>query len=266
MGKKTDCDIQTFSQELPVSSLITSGRPIAALQQLFDLMGIVHDGTMASIVAATQTWLRKTPERWQIQPQVFEKQKEAFELLAQIGCLEAATPAHKVYDYALVLGGPEPRARRRMQYLIELWEKGVRVKKVVLLTGDRPLDPILEHFKPPIVNETEMMQFLYAHTPMPESLKALPWIVVDTPKGTKSRPNTADTAIEWLKSSPTPGSCLVISCQPFIGYQDAVLKTQLPKIFSVETVGPEAPKDTLLEMCLDNLARWIYTEAGLGGH
>jgi hypothetical protein len=79
--------------------------------------------------------------------------------------------------------------------------------------------------------------------------------------GTLRRPNTQDTIDEWLRSyNPQPGSILALSNQPYIGYQDAVLRKALPKTFDVETVGNACSNNTKSTVIIDSLARWIYNE------
>ena len=95
---------------------------------------------------------------------------------------------------------------------------------------------------------------------------AIPIVFVDTPmqkteNNNLRRPNTRDTINEWLqKYNPHNGSILAISNQPFIGYQDAVLRNILPKGFSIETVGCENLENETTTIILDSLARWIYHE------
>ena len=71
--------------------------------------------------------------------------------------------------------------------------------------------------------------------------------------------STADTFIDWLKQNPESGSCLVISNNPYIGYQDLVARTFLPSDFKIETVGSQGSGEKV-SVYLDNLARWLYQE------
>jgi len=50
------------------------------------------------------------------------------------------------------------------------------------------------------------------------------------------RPTNGYT-IEWLKLNPIPGSCIAISNQPFVLYQQTVIKILLTYLFQVESFG-----------------------------
>ena len=79
--------------------------------------------------------------------------------------------------------------------------------------------------------------------------------------GLAIRPNTGDTIIAWLKHNPKPGEILAISSQPYVQYQDAVLKTLIPHGFSTETIGPATVGDSeAIAVNLDNVARILYQE------
>ena len=103
--------------------------------------------------------------------------------------------------------------------------------------------------------------------------------VIDSPKhrrinGEMKRPNTKNTICQWLATGPQPGSCLVISTQPFIGYQEAIFKYILPSEFEIEAIGPGTnnryPNADLdldnhntpfpLSVYLDNFAKWLLYE------
>ena len=80
--------------------------------------------------------------------------------------------------------------------------------------------------------------------------------------GILKRPTTPDTVLDWLKIKPHPGLCLAISNQPYVLYQDSVLKTVLPPSFTVETIGEKMDETSYnVSLLLDNLARFLYQEA-----
>ena len=109
-------------------------------------------------------------------------------------------------------------------------------------------------------------------------------LFVNAPSRENKRPNTKDTFDFWLESwknkgkypkeyqdfwefipaSPYQAKYLAISDNPFIPYQDWVLrnifkKEEITKV-SLETVGPSADADLPLSVHLDNIARWLYEE------
>jgi hypothetical protein len=237
--------------------------PSPPLVFLLDLMGLPHDYSLKSIVRMTQgRWLQANKERWQFEP--LEEYRLAYMLpfFRNLGCIEETSAERNAYDYALVLGGYYTRAELRIGKLIKEWERGVRFRRIVFLTGERFLDPETEK-QFPCKTETDLMLHLWEKH-APAALKNTPLIVVDTPghrnkDGSWRRPTTKDTVLHWLKMAPQPGACLAISSQPFVGYQHSVISTHLPSSFSLETIGV-AEENLPLSVYLDNLARWLFQE------
>ncbi len=244
-------------------SLLEKGLPSPALLELLEICGIEHDGSLGDVVQRTQkTWYQGGKERWELEKLKGLKEEEVFPLLDRLHVLETVRAPLETYDYALIHGALLSRVQKRIAFLASEWERGVRFHKIVLLTGDRPLLPQeIAQLKGP-TNEAEMVRFVYEHADLPEEMRKLPVEWVSAPKleknGNLVRPGTKETIFEWLKKNPSPGKCLAISNQPYVGYQDAVARAYLPKGFSLLTIGPEADKATTLEIHLDNLARWLH--------
>ncbi len=223
-----------------------------ALLELLQVLEVPHDGKMEGIVAATQhRWLQKGKERWEFEERYLDKREAAFPFLERLGCVESVFPAKNAYTYAIVLGGYASRVKARLDFLETLKKNGLRYERLLFFTGERYLDP--SENMGDLKTETEMMLSLYPD----------PVIVIDTPQqrgadGVLRRPNTADTVRAWLNTNPLPGTCLVITNQPFVPYQDEVLRTELPAEFPFETVGPKAEEETLFALYLDTIARWLY--------
>jgi hypothetical protein len=233
--------------------------------ELLKLCDIPTDGPLlATALLAKHAWIQEGKERWEYEERFSDKKEEATALLEQIGCFKAVYAKHKQYDYALVLGALMSRVEARLDFLWEQWQKGVRFSTLIFLTGERDITPALESLPPGIESETEMMMHLYQHHPLKAAAPDLPLLVVHTPKqkrgGTLMRPNTEDTVRAWLKMRPQPGSCLAVSDQPFVGYQEAVLKVALPSTFRLEVIGPADPGKYPLILYLDNLAKWLGYE------
>lgn len=232
-----------------------------SLIELLSLMEIHHDGTLKSIVETTQkAWIQTGKERWQFEEKEKEKWNAAFPLLKKIGCVDKVEASQKRYDYCLVLGGLSQRMQKRFDLLIEEWEKGVRFDRLIFLTGERNLDPQVEDLAVLLQTEAQAMEYLFQKANVSEDLRQIPLQIISASAGGKRRATTADTVAEWLKTNPSPGLCLVLSNQPFVDYQNAVLKTFLPKTFQIETIGKEADPDTFFAVYLDNLARFLYQE------
>lgn len=212
-------------------------------------------------------WIQAEKERWQMQGKCEEKRERAIPILRELGCIDSIRAKEKEYDYALVLGSLENTMQKRLDFLYQEWKRGVRFKQIVLLTGQRELNPDKENFPPKISTETELFIHLFKNSPL---ANLVPFVVIDAPQekrkdGTYNRPNTASTIRSWLASSPKPGKCLAISTQPFVGYQEAVLRFYLPETFTIETVGPATEKGHGASHCsmgiyLDNFGRWLLYE------
>jgi len=216
------------------------------------------------------------------------------DLLASIGIVHAIYPTKRKYDYLLFNGGPAEYLRPRMKALRDVLT-ACTIERVVFLTGEVPLDtsqePIKEQVQKLLIacnvdhacrkskvtpqNEYALnfMAFImqsklprgWHHNRISIITEEHPIIhrdakpgveFVKTPMQGSIRPNTASTFKLWLQSQPKPGSCLAISHQPFIGYQDAVAHNTLPHGFTVETIGKPAPVNVLVH--LDTIARWLY--------
>lgn len=247
--------------------------PSSSLIFLLDLMGLAHDYSLKSIVRMTQErWLQSRKERWHFEPREEHRLNYILPFLNTLGCIEPVFAKKPEYDYVLVLGGYHTRIQSRINHLIHEWERGVRFRRLVFLTGERFLDSDTEI---PFFNlnereaskectETQLMLHIWEKSTVPSPLKNLPFTLVDTPKkissATLSRPTTKDTVLKWLSFTPKPGKCLFISSQPFIGYQHSVITTYLPDTFTAETVGDYTEKNLPLCVYLDNLTRWLYQE------
>ncbi|MGE5196664.1 MAG: hypothetical protein ACM3JI_04985 [Anaerolineae bacterium] len=243
--------------------------------EALELMEVRHDGTLSSIVEETQkSWLRSQgKERWQLTDQIAEeKKRKILNIARKIGFVDERPAQKKDYRYAILLGASLESSQARFIFLRKLWEQGVRFKELVFLTGERPLDaqyemarlpPYLEKEKPK--TEKELLQTLFRRLPLPQELRTLPLCIVSVPMqpapSGMRRPNTADTIIAWMNQSPSVDSCLFISEQPCILYQDAVVRFHMKEGFEIETVGPElTEKEGCCSALLDSMARFLFQE------
>ena len=266
------------------------GRPRPCLLKLLAEFGIEHDGTLDDIVNKTQaSWLRKPgQERWDLASEKTAKLAQNQGLFRACGCMDEVAPALMQYDYAIVMGALTARMRMRLAYAVELWKNGVRFKQLILLSGRRPRMPQLEtenmilgiglvknpltkkpdwQFSGPLPeNEADIMRVLFEQADLPADFLANVQVVfVEAPMklnadGQLVRPTTADTVDEWLQQHPVPGTCLLVTNNPYVGYQDSVARTLLPASFKIEAVGQIDTGDSNLAVHLDNLARWLHQE------
>lgn len=270
--------------------LYENNAPTSALADVLALTHIAHDNTLESIITMTQVtqdrggWLRSTgKERWEIDEVFADKRDVLLPLFDRLGVLKEVTPSQHYYDYAILLGASVFRVRTRLWHLIALWNSGIRFGSIIILSGQRQLDPQRESydilfneqngillFKPNWQydgkeprTEIDMMKLVFDQSQVPAEWKSLPIIFIDTPMqqtayGSWRRPNTQDTIETWLGNNPLHGSILLISNQPFIGYQNAVLQKFIPDNFVIETVGEAASPNIKISIVLDTLARWLY--------
>jgi len=267
--------------------------PSTELLKLLDVMGVQHDGSLQSIMQATQkAWLRQAgKERWQIGDQFAQKRDIVMPLLTNMGFVHEQKVTQNQYDYALVLGATMQRMRSRVAYLLKQVTAGIHVGKIIVLTGlrDRSNDietesvilgttqtdlPIKKdwHLTGALpATETDMIKLIFEQTDFPDVFKSIPVEFINTPvqmakDGTLRRPNTADTVHAWLATSPVPGSCLAVSNQPYNLYQDTIIRNSLPSTFMLETVGAgvdiseKAQKQENIAVFLDTLARYIFAK------
>lgn len=246
--------------------LTEEAQPSSALENLLSYLCIPKQTDLNALVSTTQMrWFQKGKERWEFSLIEEDKRPQLIPLLKQIGLIDRIDASALEYDTALIFGGLHCRVVRRVNHLIAQFQRGVRFKQVVLLTGQRYLDHDTFEKDIPLNTETEMMLYVWMNTSMPQELREVPLLIIDTPQqiradGSLTRPTTQDTLVEWQKNTFEPGRCLFVSDQPFCGYQESVARTCLPAEFSIETIGAESDPDLPIAIYLDNLARWIYQE------
>lgn len=224
---------------------------------------LLHDVTQASMI-------RRPPgvERGQCEePEAFRANRSALlGALRQAGMQDAVKPTQKYYDHVLVMGATEAEVDKRLDYLRELWDQGVRFGRIHLLGSQRALTGEEKSQGHKGANgsesrsEMDMMENRYyaksAH--WPEAMKDVRVFEVNTyNKENGRRANTKDTVESWHNTNPSPGEVLVISSQPYVKYQDAAVKAVLPRSFHAETVGAEADRDMKISVAMDSIARQI---------
>lgn len=260
-------------------------KPTPTLCELLTRMKLEHNGTLTGIRDATQNaWYQAGKLRDEIKDQVKDEQLSwqlgpVFEKLGMVKAVHAQTRRPR---YSLLLGAMLKAVRKRIAHLCTEWEtERVRFKKLVYLGSERPLDPEREPFEeiqnpanaelpfpedwPPYSTvsrphtEVEMMRWLGW-----QSLPVVPWGEIDDIDElviTPGRANTRQTVQEWLSFEPEPGSCLVVSSQPFVLYEAWVVEKTLRQHhpeWSVDGIGYAAPPTTPMATYLDNVAKVIY--------
>jgi len=257
------------------------------LKEILAITEVPHTGTIESIYLATQGkreeqdypgWIRQG-ERWDAKNIYEDKREQLLPLFAALGYVNSLYANNKEYDYVFVLGSLAENVRKRLAFLKEEWKRGVHVPQIVLLGSARPLNPKIETedmllndqsilpFRPGWhpdgtlpTTEYEMMKFIAEQADLPQDIRTRITVLNTPMKPGGARADTQDTINTWLATKPEPGSILAISHQPYVLYQDAVIRSLLPKNFSVETIGSAAKPNERVAMYLDSLARVIYQE------
>lgn len=247
------------------------GKPSPQLATLLERFDIQGDWPI--IVQKTQEkWLRKKgTERWECKILPDPDPEKSFLLFKELGMIDERLPMKKEYDYAAFCGAPTFRALSRFASLKEIWNSGVRFKTIVILTGERTLDPkvdlefdIVKNADVPLHTEKDLMIYLYNKLDLPEEMRKLPLVVADAKKSAnETRAQSPDTFQAWRNTNPAPGSVLLITDQPFIPRM-STQAVNILKGFTVEGAGKGAKLEEYLKnprayaICLDEVARWIY--------
>ena len=229
--------------------------------ELLTLCGISHDSTFESILAATQKrWLVAEPHgHKEGTTYPLDHQERIKELACKLGYVEEISPAQTFYDYGIVLGGQTLTMEPRFAYMDELWQRGKKFGALVFHSG--------VHIMPDFdantgSTEAEALRILYRKYHLEEKFPGIPHIFVDIPLVSTAdatrNPTTADGVHYWLSLKPRPGSCLIISSQPYIHYQHAVFCSYMPPSFSLETVGPTCADYVRVSDILDSITRHLY--------
>ncbi len=240
-----------------------------ALQKILTFFDIDPNLSPEIILEKTQSlWLRPAlSERWHL-IETFNAvdKKYLLQLFNELGMVDAIFPTRKNYDYFLFMGGDLLGMQERLEFMLNLWQKDIRAKKIVFLTAQRALDPIHEvgGKSNNVHTECDLLKLLFSQIAASLDIMHVEPQSVNTPNqirnGKSYRATTPDTVIEWLKQSPKSGSCLIITSQPLIGYQESVVRTLLDGSFSIESCGPQADNTVSTAEFLDTLARWLYQE------
>jgi len=250
------------------------------IKRILYSMGLSCDGDLKNVVKLTQQkWLKKN-DRDTLE-EVDKKRESYIYQLKEAGCIDRILPFKKNYDYCLVLGGQYQTFISRLQYLIDNWEKGVRFRSLVFLGEKRAVDfekekkLLLKNSNNQIRTkvskkmpqiEIDMMKFIYENTEVPKEMRALKTVFIDGAMDISNReivlPNIFNAILTWFnEAKPAAGSCLVVSSQPYVGYQESIVRAALNRNFEIEAIGDAALPETKVSIYLETLARWLYQEA-----
>lgn len=227
------------------------------------------------IVAYTQQhWLRSPgTERWELVASE-PSNTAVLELLNNSALIVEQPPLQSHYDHVLLMSAFESVFLRRIDYFSRLVQGGLSFGKVVLLGGERRLDPLHEtaaiQWLGPDAREIEMlahhaqrMSEREDHIAGLEFIQCSTAYVADAAGGLR-RPNTDDTVVRWSEQMYEGGSVLCLSNQPFVHYQTSVVRSVLGPQTVVHGAGPATEPDTLnLQIVFDAAARLLFSSLPL---
>lgn len=235
------------------------------------------------------------PERWEMMGNFSKKQAEMIIdiCLNDLGLKSRISPRQKHYQGVLFLGAALPRVRTRLAFLNGLVDhQEIDFTKIYILTGERPLSKaagetsqclidrhnnllsIHPEWQPPKVlphDEGDMIKMVFDQSKHPH-LKEDQIALIYTPKRKgEARATTETTVFKWLEQTqPKDGLYLAISNQPYVLYQELVIRRCLLQAkrhdIQIECVGPQAdfsgtPPSSVQQQAavlLDNLNRICY--------
>ena len=191
----------------------------------------------------------KGVERNNITPHKLEPIYDQLEpFLDKMQMIEAIPPSGQ-YEYLCFNGQSLAQMRRQMEF-IKNHKKSISYKKIIFAAGERVISNIDEgdplYGREDVKLETDGAQILLdQYFPGENGV-----VVHATTEGTNfTRPNTHSTIVEWLKSKPEPGSILMVSNNPFIGYQYLIWFKTLSEFGWFEKGGS-------LDMCGDSIRKY----------
>lgn len=266
----------TYSFDRSEMILDKENHPSSTLVNLMSVMDLELSSDLNKIVDITQkNWLR-SKIRWREQERFSDYKAQVLPLIDQLGCLDEVLSKKTEYDYVILQGASIGAMQSRLNFLFKEFQRGVCFKKLVVVTGERKLDKEVEHpqfnLKDTSINldavetESDAMDVILTQVEFPYDVSRVELIRVKVPKqfqdGKERLPNAKDCLMLWQKIyQPDPGSVLYISSQPYVGYQDSIARSALSDDFEIETIGYRASDKLTISNHLDNIARWLYSEA-----
>lgn len=261
-----DCLLSNNKQSL----IASYGNPSKTLISLLDALQLVHDGTLEHIKEITQAqWLRPSDlEREDCAEVYADLHDELLPLFKKLTLIDEINPSHTHYQHAIVLSNNSMANNvQRIAYLYELFKMGIRFEHIHLLGAQNlcTSDDIPLPFFP--CTETQAITFLYHNLPKDSAFLAIPVTIYDiadrvTDDGMIVRGNTHSQVVQWTAQNPNSQSELWISNNPYITYQDSVIRSCRSHNPFLEVVGPCMKNDfNPIRVCLDTLARIIYQKA-----
>jgi len=221
----------------------------------------------------------KKQERWEITaPCWMEKNKSKnINRLKVLGFVAEIYPKNTKPDAICILGSTKNSMLKRVNFVSSLFEKGVKTKKLILLTGERyvtkNIDASEEELKALAqklgkksykdLKERDMMNQVYKASSF---YNKIPTYHLETSKGNLHRATTKTTIktlIAWLKKHKDVKSLLFISNQPSVKYQKEVIDSIFKENgydVTYEVVGPSVQDPSNIMPLIGALGSFIWAK------
>jgi hypothetical protein len=274
----------TFAEK-PYGGVVDKhGKPTHDLLQLLTATNITTDGTLSDIIVKTRDWLTPKNSSNKMNPKIAQA-------LGKIGTVNAVLPQHKKYDHIFIMCDGFENILLNLSFAwVLISQKELASTDIIFLPTTRQANPLKENsaalkklidqyrsvlplkkgypWKKFPRTETEFVQLLIAQLDIPKKLKlklASATLPVASNSGLANLAHKI--AYAFLTRFGSPGHCLFITGNPFIGYQDAMLHrttVQMKRLLKdsdhFEVAGPAADSHTPARVYLDTIARWVYEE------
>lgn len=246
----------------------------APFKRIFYSLGVSCESDLKNVVELTQKKWIKSNEKKQL-GEIDRRKGDFIYQLKELGCVDKILPSKKSYDYCLLIGGAYPTFIERLDYIIDRWEQGVRFNTLIFVAEERLLD--FEREKRLLLNnpnkqikskasqklpqtEIDMIKFVFENIDLPKELRDVKTLFLSS-QGTITPFRFSDSLIRWtIEKRPPRGSCLVVSSQPYVGYEESCVRSALPN-FEIEAIGEAASPNTKVSEYFEILAMWLYNEA-----
>lgn len=216
-------------------------------------------------------------ERWETKPLAWmhEETEKMVAALTTLGFITMVQPSKNQADLICLLGAAKGRMRDRMAFANNLLEQGVTADAIIMLTGERYVTAgvdgteeeltalakalHLESWKK--LTETDIAKDLYAHSDLQNH--GIAWYVIDTPKGDLPRPTTLTTTLalmEWLHEHPEVHHIIFVSNQPYVLYQEAIIRPIIGDTVTFEMVGSAVEKATNVPPIIEGLGSFLWAK------
>lgn len=254
-----DFGFKTIEQKTAIKNLLKASSILGKEESLInklpprsDFNDFVFD--LLSFVKETQEKfvIRKAnQERWEVNGSEWMNKVSIDNLHLQV--IEEIKPNTRRADILCILGSTMPNMLKRLNYARLLIEKGLEIKEVILLSGERYANPKVDDKIEEVANylnideinqvtEAHLIKYIFEKSSLNGSYAVT---LINTPRNNLPRPTTQTTMIDFVKwykdQNRTDKDVIFISSQPNIKYQEAII-SQILRYSEIqvnfEVVGP----------------------------